>query len=48
MEDIIEVLKKQKDDLENFNSSNFNSDKIRILSDAIFSLDECICELEKL
>jgi hypothetical protein len=48
MKDIIETLKEQKDDLENFNSSNFNEDKVRLLSDAIFSLDECICELEKL
>lgn len=48
MKDIIETLKEQKDDLENFNSSKFNEDKVRLLSDAIFSLDECICELEKL
>ena len=48
MKDIIEELKEQKAKLENFNSSKFNKDKVRLLSDAIFSLDECICELETL
>ena len=48
MNDIIEILKKQRDALENFNSSNFDEYDLWFLSEAIFNLDECICELEKL
>jgi len=48
MNDIIEILKEQKDALEDYNTSKFNEDDLWFLSEAIFNLEECIIELEKL
>ena len=48
MNNIIEILKEQKDDLEDYNTSKFTEGMLRVLSDAIYLLEDCIVELEKL